>query len=105
MFDSPQHVVVFNTARQIVQAREDLFAQVQQLLSRHNAEVICRRFVIDTDACVTVGDDVPQAILIVPEYFAEGLPTQLELFSIVEDLMVAMANSFYAGTIIYEGDI
>ena len=105
MFDSTQHVVVFNTARQIVQAREGLFAQVQQRLSRHNAEVLCRRFVIDTDACVTVGDDVHGVILIVPEYFAEGLPTQLELFSIVEDLMVAMANSFYAGTIIYEGDI
>ena len=54
---------------------------------------------------MTVGDDVHGVILIVPEYFAEGLPTQLELFSIVEDLMVAMANSFYAGTIIYEGDI
>ena len=105
MFDSPQHVVVFNTARQIVQAREDLFAQVQQSLSRHNAEVICRRFGIDTDTCVTVGDEVHGVILIVPEYFAEGLPTQLELFSLVEDLMMAMANSFHAGTIIYEGDI
>ena len=67
--------------------------------------MILREFGIDVDACFTVGKQVHAVILIVPEYFVEGLPTQLELFSLVEDLMVAMAHSFVSGTMVFEGDL
>jgi hypothetical protein len=101
----PRHVVVLNVARQIIKVREQLFGQVERNLLDDGCDVILREFGIDVDACFTVGKQVHAVILIVPEYFVEGLPTQIELFSLVEDLMVAMAHSFVSGTMVFEGDL
>ena len=99
-----RHVVVLNVARQIVKARESLFAEAEQALLNEGCEIVLREFGIDVDACSTVGNRVHGVIMIVPEYFAEGLPSQLELLSLTEDLVLALAESFSSGTIIFEGD-
>ena len=101
----PRHMVVLNVARQIVGARDHLFAEVERILIDHGCEVVLRPFAIDVDACCTIGNQVHAVILIVPEYFVEGLPTQLELFSLTEDLVVALSDSFLSGTIIFEGGL
>lgn len=99
-----RHVVVLNVARQVVKARESLFAEAEYALRNEGYEIVLREFGIDVDACSTVGNRVHGVIMIVPEYFAEGLPSQLELLSLTEDLVLALAESFSSGTIIFEGD-
>lgn len=100
----PRHIVVYNTARQLVRARERDFAQVEQALRDEGVDVTYRQSTIDVDALVTVGSHVHGVLLIVPEYFAEGSPTQFEIFSLAEDLTMAMAACFISGTVIFEGD-
>lgn len=101
----PRHVVVMNTSRQIFKARELLFLETEALLSKEGYEVVFRESSIDVDACVTRGDHVHAVIMIVPEYFAEDYPSQLEILSLSEDLTAAMANSFHSGTIVFEGNL
>lgn len=101
----PRHVVVMNTSRQIFKARELLFLETQALLSKEGYEVVFRESSIDVDACVTRVDRVHAVIMIVPEYFAEDYPSQLEILSLSEDLTAAMANSFHSGTIVFEGNL
>ena len=102
--DIPHHIVVFNTARQLVKAREPIFAQVEHALLEEGCDVVLRQSTIDVDALMTIDSHVHGVLLIVPEYFAEGAPTQFEMFSLVEDLTMAMAGSVVSSTLIFEGD-